>query len=49
MKTKFLIFLMTLVIGIVALGTATTFLSWSYDDEPDICEGLTQEQCDDLL
>ena len=45
MKTQFKIFVMTL-----ALGTATTFLSCSDDDAADdICGGLTQEQCDDLL
>jgi len=43
MKTKFKIFVMAL-----ALGTATTLLSCS-DDDSDICDGLTQEQCDDIL
>ena len=40
---------MALVIGAAALGTATIFSSCSKDDGPDICEGLTQEECDRLL
>ncbi len=50
MKTKFKHFLMALVIGAAALGTATIFSSCGKDDpaDSDLCFGLTQEECDRL-
>ena len=33
----------------LAFGALAITMSCSDDDESDLCDGLTQEQCDDLL